>query len=340
MQIIRLMKMNKLDGGMDTNNEVPRICETPLSNATKGIVSWSPLKSIWYLSHMFIAFVAGMIYFSVTGLMVFLVFTVITLCLGHSLGMHRRLIHNSYDCPLWMEYLFVHLGVLVGMAGPYGMVYQHDLRDWVQRQSDCHPYLRHGYGFWKDGWMQLNCELNLDKPPLFELEERIKHDRVYALMEKTWMLQQLPWALLLFYFGGISWVVWGISARIFISLTGHWLIGHFAHNHGTRDWHVEGAAVQGHNIRFAGLITMGESWHNNHHAYPGSAMLGLYRGQSDPGWWLLNRLMNIGLVWNVKLPKDLAKRDELQAVSVRSQNNDRMKLPSVCHVLAPLVGRF
>jgi len=184
------------------------------------------------------------------------------------------------------------------------MMQQHDLRDWAQRKKNCHPYLRHGSSFWKDGFWQLNCKLILRHPPMFLAEDRIRNDRIYQFMEKFWMLQQLPWALLLFYLGGVSWVVWGISARVAVSITGHWLIGYFAHNAGDKDWYVSGAAVQGHNVKFAGLITMGESWHNNHHAYPGSAMLGIYRGQIDPGWFVLNRLYNIGLVWDIKLPKE------------------------------------
>ena len=38
---------------------------------------------------------------------------------------------------------------------------------------------------------------------------------------------------------------------------------------------IRGAAVQGRNVRFVSLLTMGECWHNNHHAFPGSARLGL-----------------------------------------------------------------
>ena len=47
----------------------------------------------------------------------FLVTTAVTVCLGHSLGMHRRLIDRSFDCPLWLERAFVYLGTLVGIGG-------------------------------------------------------------------------------------------------------------------------------------------------------------------------------------------------------------------------------
>lgn len=248
------------------HTEIIRMEETALTDAAHGVVRWVPAKSLWYLSHLSIAIIGGTLYFSLSAFAVFVVFTSLTLCLGHSLGMHRRLIHNSYECPLWLEYFFVHLGVLVGMAGPLGMTEQHDLRDWAQRQRECHPYLRHGSSFIKDGWWQLNCDLVLDNPPKFVPENRLKNDRLYQFMEKTWMFQQIPWAIALFYVGnacggrGVSWLIWGISARIAVSITGHWLIGHFAHNAGDRDWHVDNAAVQGHNIPFMGLLTMGESW--------------------------------------------------------------------------------
>lgn len=296
---------------MNSNSDTPRISATSSCSAAKGEVRWSPVKSAWFLFHFTIAVLGGFQFFTLSGFLLFLIFTSITLCLGHSLGMHRRLIHNSYDCPIWLEYLFVHFGVLVGMAGPFGMIWQHDLRDWAQRQSRCHPYLRHGSGMLKDCWWQLHCDLKLHNPPRFKLEQRLQSNPVYRFMERTWMLQQLPWAMLFYYFGGVSWVVFGISARIAVSVFGHWLIGYYAHNYGDRDWHVEGAAVQGHNVRFAGLLTMGESWHNNHHAFPGSALLGIYENQPDPGWWVLNALHNLGLVWNIKLPGDLPARQEL-----------------------------
>ena len=45
--------------------------------------------------------------------------------------------------------------------------------------------------------------------------------------------------------------------------------------------------MQGYNVRHFGFVTMGEAWHNNHHAFPSSARLGLHAGETDPGWWVL-----------------------------------------------------
>lgn len=78
-----------------------------------------------------------------------------------------------------------------------------------------------------------------------------------------------------------------------------------------RDKSVRGAAVQGRNVRFTSLLTMGECWHNNHHAFPGSARLGLLPGEWDPGWWALLVLRRLGLVRNLRLPCDLAPRPEV-----------------------------
>lgn len=78
-------------------------------------------------------------------------------------------------------------------------------------------------------------------------------------------------------------------------------------------YEVHGAAVQGRNIRLTSLLTMGESWHNNHHAFPGSARLGLFPGEWDPGWWTLVVLQKLGLVWEIRLSAALPERPELRA---------------------------
>lgn len=322
---------------MSSNTELPRIhLVDPQTNPVEGTVHWSPAKSLWLSAHYLIALVGGALTLSLEAVAVFVVATGITLCLGHSLGIHRKLIHNSYGCPRWMEHLFVHLGTLVGMAGPIGMMKTHDLRDWAQRQQDCHPYLRHGASLWKDAWWQLHCDLKLKYAPEFRPEPRIARDAVLRFMQRTWMLQQLPWAAVLFAAGGLPWVVWGVSARVAVSVTGHWFIGYFAHNSGEMDNEVVGAAVQGHNVKWASYVSMGESWHNNHHACPASAILGLYENQPDPGWWVLNALGNLGLVWNMVLPGDLPARRNLRPLSARARQGFGTAGPHGCRLLGVL----
>ena len=279
-----------------------------------GQVQFAPLKSLWFSTMALGAVVGGALTFSWSAFVLFVVLTGLVLLLGHSLGSHRKLIHNSYQCPKWLEYVLVYLGVQVGLAGPLGLLRQHELRDYAQRLPQCHDYLRHGRRFWVDAWWQLHCDLQLRRPPDIRLEERLVNDRFYRFLERTWMLQQVPPALLLFAVGGWGFVFWGVCGRVTAGVFGHWLIGYFAHNHGGMHHEVRGAAVQGRNIPLTSLLTMGESWHNNHHAFPGSARLGLYAGEWDPGWWMLLLLQRLGLAWNFRLPSDLPEREELIAV--------------------------
>ena len=295
-----------------------------------GRVRWAPAKSLWIGSMSTAAIVLGPIYFTWGALALFVVTCGITLCAGHSVGMHRRLIHNSFACPLWLEYICVYLGVLVGMAGPIGMIRLHDMRDWAQRQRTCHDYFAHRAGFWRDGWHQLHCRLDLKHPPEFRLEQRLAEDRVYSWFERSWMAHQLPWAVLFLAVGGMPWLVWGVCARVTVSVTGHWLVGHFAHREGGQTWIVSGACVQGYDVKLAGLISMGESWHNNHHAFPGSAKLGLEPGQIDLGWVLLVVFERIGLAWNIVTPEGLEHRPALVRVAERGEG---------CPLLARLLAQ-
>jgi fatty-acid desaturase len=295
----------------------PRMFDHGLTSADVGRVHWAPGKSLWITGMTLAAVIGGPVYFSWGALILFLVTTATTICLGHSLGMHRRLIHRAYDCALWLERLSVYLGTLVGMAGPYGMIRQHDIRDWAQRKVSCHPYLAHRSPIMRDCFWQLHCELRLAHPPELILERRVADDQFYLFIDRSWQLQQLPWAALFFAVGGMPWLVWGVAVRVAVSLTGHWLVGYFAHNRGPRSWHIKGAGVQGYNVPGCGLITMGEAWHNNHHAFPGSARLGIREGEWDPGWWVLMALNHVGLVWGVKTPDQLPHRPNLVALGKR-----------------------
>lgn len=283
--------------------------------AVDGRMFWSWGKSLW-LMMMYAGTLVGLLfYLSAVTAALFIVTTGIVICFGHSLGMHRRLIHNSFDCPRAIEYAFIYLGTLVGLGGPMTMIYTHDLRDWAQRKKDCHPFFSHRSSMFRDAWWQMHCDIQLANPPILRIEERVAKDKFYIFLEKTAKWQQLPWALLFYALGGWGWVLFGICARVTASVTGHWLVGYYAHREGQQDWIVTTSGVQGYNVPFAGFITCGESWHNNHHAFPGSSKIGLQPGQTDLGWIALKALEKLGLVFNLRTPENLPPRPELASAA-------------------------
>jgi stearoyl-CoA desaturase (delta-9 desaturase) len=277
-------------------------------------VRWDAAHSLWNMSMLLVSLTLAPLLFTWGALLVFLVLTAGTLLLGHSVGFHRRLIHRSFECPLWLERTLVWVGTGVGMSGPLWMIRTHDMRDWAQRQSDCHDYLAHRRPMLVDAWWQLNCRLELTKPPAFDLGAAGR-DPFYRFLEATWMAQQLPVAGLLFVAGGWPWVVWGVCVRVSTSVIGHWFVGHLAHRQGPQSWLVKDAGVQAHDVPWAAIPTMGEAWHNNHHAFPGSARIGLYPGQSDWGYVFIRLLVRLGLAWDIALPEHLARGEKLVLIA-------------------------
>jgi len=289
-----------------------RMIALPDSDACEGRVRWAPIRSLWMIGMTGSALVLAPLTVTPGAVLLWLATSAVTLCLGHSIGMHRLLIHRSFTAPLWFERVLVYLGTLVGMAGPMAMVRQHDMRDWAQRQVECHDLHAHRAPFFRDAWWQMHCRLDLAHPPRFVPEARLRDDRFLAWLERSWMAQQIPWALLFLWAGGLPWLVWGVPMRVAVGVTGHWLVGHITHRRGPQGWSVDDVAVQGYDLPAAALITFGAAWHGNHHAWPDSARLGIEPGQHDPGWWVLLGLRRLGLVRDLKEPAMLSPREGLR----------------------------
>jgi len=61
---------------------------------------------------------------------------------------------------------------------------------------------------------------------------------------------------------------------------------------------------------FLALFTMGEGWHNNHHAYQSSVRQGFRWWEIDPTFYILKGLSRVGLVSDLKTPPDAVLRNE------------------------------
>ncbi len=105
--------------------------------------------------------------------------------------------------------------------------------------------------------------------------------------------------------GALAGLLWGGLVRLFFSSHLQWSINSLAHGVGKRAYRTDDHST---NIALLCLLTLGQSWHNNHHAFPTSAVTGLDRGQPDPGAWILYLLQKLGWVSSITIP-DAAARE-------------------------------
>lgn len=293
---------------------VSRVCGDNASAVLgKPVIDWP--KLLWNGGAIISSFVLAPLFFSWSALFMCVAVTYFSLLIGHSVGMHRFMIHRTFVCAKWLEYSLIYLGTLVGVAGPFGILRIHDLRDWAQRQPEAHDFFTHNRGYFRDLTWQLFYRFDFEFPPKFQIEAEKRENSFYQFMEWSWRGHQLPFAVLLYSIGGTSWVVWGICVRVAISGLGHWSVTYFCHNpvqrKGGKRWQVRNVGVQAYNLPGLGFITYGECWHDNHHAFPESARIGLEKHQTDPGWWVLSILDSLGLIKNIGLPRMISKQDDL-----------------------------
>jgi fatty-acid desaturase len=268
-------------------------------------------KAAWNGAMLATALVLGPLCFTWSAFALFLALTYGSLLVGHSVGMHRMMIHRTFACPKPVERALIYVGVLVGLSGPFGIIRIHDTRDWAQRQAKCHDFFAHRRSLPQDLLWNLAYRFEFEQAPRLTIEPNLADDPWYRFMERTWRWHQLALTGALYVAGSLSWVVWGVAVRIIVSTAGHWTITYFCHNPGPGRWRVKGACVQASNLPGLGLLTYGECWHNNHHAFPESARIGLDPGQRDPGWWLISLMERLGLARDVGVPRREVSRDDL-----------------------------
>jgi stearoyl-CoA desaturase (Delta-9 desaturase) len=99
--------------------------------------------------------------------------------------------------------------------------------------------------------------------------------------------------------GALSAFLWGGLVRIFLLHHVTFSINSICHFFGRRPYDTTEHSA---NVWPLALLSFGESWHNNHHAFPSSAFLGLRLRQLDPGRWLIRTLAAFRLATKLKIP--------------------------------------
>ncbi len=234
--------------------------------------------------------------------------------LGVTVGFHRMLTHRAFATHRATRYVFAVLG---------SMAIQGPVIEWVadhrkhhahtDKEGDPHsPHVGHGAGvrgalrgLWHAhvGWLwSTNGQARA-----YKYARELVEDRGMKRINRAF-----PWLILLslglpFLMGlaltgtlrgGLTGLLWGGFARIFIQHHVTWSVNSICHFFGTRRFAVEDEST---NVFWLALPSFGESWHHNHHAFPRSAAHGLRWWELDVSAMTIRLMRRVGLAWDVVL---------------------------------------
>lgn len=257
-------------------------------------------RTIFVLIGVHLWILPAPLFFSWSAFAVALVLYVLTAG-GITAGYHRLLTHQSYSAPRWLAYLIVTCGALSAQAGPAVWVAIHRHHHAHSDQED-DPHDA-GKGFWWShvGWMLRLTPRRLDDNFTRVRARDVLADPYYAFLDRFFFPLSLVLLLGLFKVGGWPWLVWAGFVRIAAVFHATWLVNSAAHRYGYRSFATGDLST---NCWWVALLTLGEGWHNNHHAFPRSARHGLKWYEIDLTWVFLNTLERFGFIRKVHVPTE------------------------------------
>lgn len=233
--------------------------------------------------------------------------------LGITLGYHRYFAHHSFKTSTTIKVIF---GILGSMScqGPliYWVASHRRHHRYSDISGDLHsPYINRNQpmGWWQGfyhshmGWTYSHELTNS-----FLFAKDLVLDKTISTVNKYYYLWVLLGLIIPSIIEGIitwSWsgvlrgFLWGGLLRLFLVHHSSWTIGSIAHIYGSSPFSNHDNSK---NNFWIALPTLGEGWHNNHHAFPNSAFHGLEWWQVDVTGLVIRTLQLLDLAWDVKRP--------------------------------------
>ena len=231
---------------------------------------------------------------------------------GVTVGFHRLLTHGSFRC---------HRFTRAALAAIGSMAAEGPVIDWVATHRKHHqfsdvdgdphsPHVGHGSG-WRGafhglvhahiGWVFTDMEVADER----RYAKDLLADPWVRFVDRTFVLWVVAGLAAAFGLGvaltgnvdgGLTALLWGGAARIFLVHQATFSINSLCHFFGKRDFDTHD---ESRNLAWLAIPTWGEAWHNNHHAFPCSYRHGLRRWQLDPAARMILWMEKLGLAWDV-----------------------------------------
>jgi stearoyl-CoA desaturase (delta-9 desaturase) len=245
-----------------------------------------------------------------TSLGILAVMYVVTV-MGVTLGFHRLLTHRSFATYKPVQYALAILGSMAVQGPVMNWVADHR-KHHAHTDRDGDPHTPHGHGsgvkgaivgLWYAhmGWLFEHSGTSEHERYCRDLHE----DRGMRFIHTTFSLwvalgiaipAAFGLALTGTYRGAFEAALWGGPVRIFLGHHVTWSINSVCHFFGSRRFQVEDHST---NVFWLAPLSMGESWHHNHHTFPRSAFHGLRSWEIDPTGWVIRAMRREKLAWNV-----------------------------------------
>ncbi len=244
----------------------------------------------------------------VTDLAILAVMYLLT-AIGVTVGFHRLLTHRAFATYPWLERAFAIMGSLSVQGSVMDWVADHRKHHaHTDKEGDPHsPHVGHGSGLrglWHahTGWLletQGQADWKRYASELYEDPHMRRIGRRFPLLVVASLLIPTAAGFILHGFtleGALRGYVWGGLVRIFLVHHVTWSVNSICHFFGRRRFALEDHST---NVAWLAVLSLGESWHHNHHAFPRSAYHGLRRWEIDLSGLIISTLQRVGLAWNV-----------------------------------------
>jgi fatty-acid desaturase len=264
-------------------------------------LAWGPLIWIGGL-HLGAALAFYWGFFSWSGLAICLFLHWLTGGIGICLCYHRLLTHRSFALrPAWLEYLLTIIGTCASEGGPIGWVADHRRHHAHSDDEDDTHTPNEGFGWAHMGWWMKVEESSEHSPEYYEKwAPDLYRDPVHRWLERCHIIFPLLLLVALYAVGGMTWLVWGGFVRSVFVLHSTWLVNSASHIWGYRSHVTRDKST---NLWWVALLTYGEGWHNNHHAYQTSARHGLRWWEVDLTYITIWMMKLCRIAYNIRLPK-------------------------------------
>ena len=260
-------------------------------------IKWDILAGIAFI-HLGALFAP--VTFTWSAFWVFIVLQFATGLFGVTLCFHRLLAHRSFQVPKWLEYALTICGALALQGGPIKWVATHRVHHaFSDRPQDPHSPTR---GFWWAHILWLFAyDETLDQATTYHrYAPELARDRGHLFIERATTLLTIALGVSLYALGGVPWLIWGLFFRTAFVYHATWLVNSAAHLWGYQTYNTnEGSR----NNWWVALVSYGEGWHNNHHAYLHSAAHGLRWWEVDITYLTIRLLARVGLVSRIRMPQ-------------------------------------